>query len=45
MQRIVNTYVNTVSTVGNNRPADRVATGTGSRISGYDYPAIEESRY
>ena len=43
MQRIVNTYVNTVSTVGNNRPADRVST-TGSRISGYDYPAIEESR-
>jgi hypothetical protein len=43
MQRIVNTYVNTVSTVGNNRPADRVST-FGSRISGYDYPAIEESR-
>lgn len=44
MQRIVNTYVNTVSSVGNNRPADRVSTGT-SRISGYDYPAIDESRY
>lgn len=40
MQRTVNTYVNIISTVGSNRPADRVS---GSRFNGYDYPAIEET--
>ena len=40
MQRSVNTYINSISTVGINRPASYVGTSTGS--NGYrEYPAID----
>lgn len=40
MQRSVNTYINSISIVGNNRPDSYIGTSTGS--NGYrEYPAID----